>query len=137
MLYLGTCHCEAIGFAYETAIPPQAWPLRACGCRFCRCHGAATTSDPHGALQLACRDVDQLLRYRFGLRTADFCMCRTCGVYLAAITLDGRFGIINTNALVDRALPLSAPLPMSYDGETASARTARREQRWTPIRAST
>jgi hypothetical protein len=137
MLYLGTCHCEAIGFTYETAIPPQAWPLRACACRFCRCHGAATTSDPHGALQLACRDVDQLLRYRFGLRTANFCVCRTCGVYLAAITIDGRFGIINTNALADRSLPLAAPLPMSYDGETASARTARREQRWTPVRATT
>ena len=137
MVYLGTCHCEAIGFTYETAIPPQAWPLRACACRFCRCHGAATTSDPHGALQLACRDVDQLLRYRFGLRTADFCVCRTCGVYLAAITIDGRFGIINTNALVDRSLPLAAPLAMSYDGETASARTARRHQRWTPVRATT
>jgi hypothetical protein len=136
MLYLGTCHCEAIGFTYETAIPPRAWPARACACRFCRCHGAATTSDPQGALQLACRDVGQLLRYRFGLRTADFCVCRSCGVYLAAITIDGRFGIINTNALVDRALPLAAPSPRSYDGETASARIGRREQRWTPVRAS-
>jgi len=133
MLHLGTCHCEAIGFTYETAIPPQAWPLRACACRFCRCHGAATTSDPQGVLQLACRDVDQLLRYRFELRTADFCVCRTCGVYLAAITIDGRFGIINTNALVDRNLPLGAPLAMTYDGETASTRTLRREQRWTPV----
>jgi hypothetical protein len=134
MLYLGTCHCEAIGFTYETAIPFQAWPVRACGCQFCRCHGAATTSDPHGALQLTCRDLDPLIRYRFGLRTAEFCVCRSCGVYVAAITVDGRFGIINTNALVDRGLSLSAALPMSYDGETAPERTARREQRWTPVR---
>jgi len=54
MLYLGTCHCEAIGFTYETAMAPQAWPLRACACRFCRCHAAATTSDPQGTLQLVC-----------------------------------------------------------------------------------
>lgn len=137
MLYLGTCHCEAIGFAYETSVPPQAWSLRACACRFCRCHGAATTSDPQGVLQLACRDVGQLMHYRFGLGTADFCVCRTCGVYLAAITIDGRFGIINTHTLVDRTLPLSSPQPMSYDGETASARTERRQQHWTPMRATT
>ena len=134
MLYLGACHCEAIGFGYETAMAPHAWPLRACACRFCRCHAAATTSDPQGALELACRDAGQLLRYRFGLRTADFCVCRTCGVYLAAITIDGRFGIINSHALVDRTLALPAPQAMSYDGETASGRTARREQRWTPVR---
>jgi len=136
MLYLGACHCEAIGFTYETAVAPTAWTVRACGCRFCRCHGAATTSDPDGALQLACRDAGQLIRYRFELRTADFCLCRTCGVYLAAITADGRFGIINTHALVDRRLPLPAAQERSYGGETAEARLARRAQRWTPVRAS-
>ena len=134
MIYLGTCHCEAIGFAYETAVASEAWPLRACGCRFCRSHGAVTTSDPCGALELTRRDTDQLMRYRFGLRTADFWTCRTCGVYLGAVTSDGRFGIINTNALVDRPVQLSSPQPMSYDGETAAVRTARREQRWTPMR---
>jgi len=134
MIYLGACHCEAIGFAYHTELAPQAWPIRACACRFCRSHGAATTSDPHGSLELTCRDPDQLMRYRFGLRTADFCLCRICGVYLAAITADGTFGIINTPALVDRTLPLSPPQPMSYDGESAAARIARREQRWTPVR---
>jgi hypothetical protein len=137
MLYLGICHCEAIGFTYETAVAPTAWPLRACACRFCRSHGAVTTSDPHGALELTGRDRDRLMRYRFELRTADFCVCSTCGVYIAAVTRDGRFGIINTNALVDRPVPLSPPQPMSYDGETTAARTARREQRWTPMRPPT
>ena len=115
-------------------ISRPAWPLRACACRFCRCHGAATTSDPHGALELTCRDAGQLIRYRFGLGTADFCVCRTCGVYVAATTADGRFGIVNTRALVDPALALPAPTAMSYDGETAPARIARRTQRWTPVR---
>jgi len=136
MIHRGTCHCRAIGFAYETSLAPPDWPMRACACRFCRSHGAATTSDPHGALELACRDPDQLVRYRFGLGTADFLICRTCGVYLAAITADGRFGLINTNALADRPAELPPPQAMAYDGETASGRTARREQRWTPVRAA-
>lgn len=135
MIYIGACHCEAIGFAYETAIPPVAWSMRACACRFCRTHGAATTSDPGGALELVCRDVAQLAHYRFGLGTADFWVCRACGVYLGAATSDGGFGLVNTNALIDRSVALPTPQATSYDGETASARTARREQRWTPIRA--
>jgi len=134
MIYLGACHCAAIGFAYNTAVPPGSWPLRACACRFCRGHGAVTTSDPLGALELICRDAERLLRYRFGLRTADFWICRSCGVYLGAATIDQGFGLINTNALVDRPAQHSPPQPMSYDGETAPARTARREQRWTPMR---
>ena len=133
MIYLGACHCQAIGFAYETQVLPEAWPVRACGCRFCRAHGAATTSDPAGALALACRDPAQLVRYQFGLGVTEFWLCRACGVYLGAATRDGRFGIINTHALVDRPA-LAAPQAVSYDGETATGRTARREQRWTPMR---
>ena len=133
MIHAGTCHCEAIGFLYETAVVPAGWPMRACGCRFCRAHGAATTSDPGGALELSCRDASQLMRYRFGLGTADFWLCRTCGVYLGAATSDGQFGIINTRALIDRPAALPAPQLMSYDGETAAERVARRHLRWTPI----
>jgi len=136
MIYLGACHCGAIGFAYETTVAPEAWLLRACMCRFCRTHGAVTTSDTQGALELVCRDPELLARYQFGFRTADFWLCLRCGVYLGAATLDGRAGIINTNALTDRGLPLSQPYPMSYEGETAASRTERRQQRWTPIRAS-
>lgn len=134
MIYRGACHCEAIGYLYETEIAPVDWTMRACACRFCRMHGAATTSDPAGALELSSRDPAQLARYRFGLGVTDFWLCRTCGVYLGAATLDGRFGIINTHALTERSLPLPPPRALSYDGETASARTTRREQRWTPVR---
>jgi 8-oxo-dGTP diphosphatase len=135
MTHLGTCHCGAIGFAYDTAVTPSAWPIRACACQFCRSHGAATTSDPAGAMQIVCRDPTQLAGYRFGLRTADFWLCRTCGVYLGATTIDGRFGIINTHAMADRTLALSPGHAVSYDGETAGSRIERREQRWTPVRA--
>ena len=136
MIYLGACHCEAIGFAYETALAPEVWPMRACACRFCRTHGAATTSDPRGTLELSCAEPAQLVRYQFGLRTADFWLCRGCGVYLAAVTSDGGFGIINTNALLERPTQLLPPTSQSYAGETAAGRTQRRHERWTPILAA-
>jgi hypothetical protein len=134
MLYLGACHCGAIGYSYDTAMVPEAWTMRACACRFCRSHGAATTSDPAGALALDCRDPAALVRYRFGLRTADFWVCRSCGVYLAAVTGDGRFGIVNTNALRERPAGLPPPSAVSYDGEDAAGRIERRHLRWTPVR---
>ena len=76
-----------------------------------------------------------LQRYRFGLRTADFLLCRRCGVYLGAQieTAHGTFGIINTLAL----MPLPAELPVAvvadYGAERTPDRIARREQRWTPL----
>jgi len=135
MIYLGACHCEAIGFAYETAVAPDAWTMRACACRFCRTHSAATTADPLGHLELRCRDPERLVRYQFGLHTASFWLCSVCGVYLSAVTTDGRFGIINTHALIDRPARLPAVDSVSYDGETAAVRTERRHRRWTPIRS--
>src|SRR5439155_217050 len=56
--------------------------LRADTCSFCRRHGARTTSDPSGHVAITVHHPDQLLRYRFGLRTADFLVCTRCGIYV-------------------------------------------------------
>jgi len=73
-------------------------------------------------------------RYRFGLRTADFIVCRTCGVYIAAVltTARGRFATVNVNAL-DQRLDVPEATPVSYDGESAEHRQHRRERSWTPV----
>lgn len=67
--------------------------------------------------------------------TADFLLCRTCGVYIGAVieTGKGRFGIINTHALQPQPDDLPDPAPISYDTELADGRVARREQRWSPV----
>jgi hypothetical protein len=131
--YEGRCHCGAIGFAYHTQQPPAAWNIRSCQCSFCRAHGALSTSDPAGTLTF--RESPSLHRYRFAQRTADFLLCSTCGVYIGAAieTPRGRFGIVSVNALTPQPAGLVTPAPMNYDGETTQARTARREQRWTPL----
>ena len=59
--------------------------MRACQCTFCRLHGAISTSDPKGAVRFSIRNEDAVSRYVFGLRTAEFLVCRACGVYLAAM----------------------------------------------------
>jgi len=132
MEHRGHCHCGAIGFVFTTAILPAEWAVRRCQCAFCTAHAALSVSDPSGTLRLTHRDPERLVRYQFALRTADFLLCSACGVYIAAVSRDGTRGIINTRTLAGSpALP--DPQPMTYDGETESARLARRNERWTPI----
>jgi len=94
-----------------------------------------TTSDPAGRLTFNVSDTEALQRYRFGLKTADFLLCRRCGVYIGAQiqTAHGAFGIINTRALTPdpRGLPRAAAA--DYGSEEASERIERRENRWTPL----
>ena len=135
--YTGSCHCGAIGFRYATERRPAEWSVRACQCRFCRMHDALSTSDPNGELAFGCHDPGALQRYRFALRTADFLLCRHCGVYIgAAIEIDGKhFGIINTHALDTAPDDMAEIGAISYDSEDVAGRVARREERWTPVSA--
>jgi hypothetical protein len=132
--FSGSCHCGAVGFDYRTSASPEDWSIRACQCGFCRAHDALSTSDPNGSLEFTVKNPDLLSRYRFGLRTADFLLCRECGVYIGALieTEQGRFGIINIHALLEVPAELATTEPTSYDAEDPPGRISRRETRWTP-----
>lgn len=131
----GRCHCEAIGFVFRTAIAPEQWPIRSCGCTFCVTRGVLSTSDPAGALRFVEYLPGTLHAYRFGHKTADFMICSNCGTYIGARMQSGDrgFGIINTRVLHSLTARLAEPQPMDYDGEGSAERLARRESRWTPL----
>jgi hypothetical protein len=76
-----------------------------------------------------------LNRYRFGLKTADFLLCRYCGVYLGAEMQSerGTFGIINVRVLYSLLDRLQEPERMDHDNEGLAGRQTRRESRWTPV----
>jgi DNA-binding winged helix-turn-helix (wHTH) protein len=130
--YPGACHCGALHVRYHTAMPPSEWSVRACQCSFCSAHGALSASDPGGSLRFSADDETLLHRYRFGTHTAEFWLCRCCGVYVGA-TIDAGFGIVNVRALRPMPEGLPAPVAMSYEGEVPEARRARRINRWTPL----
>ena len=133
--YRGSCHCGAIGFTYRTAQRPDRWSVRACQCTFCRAHDALSTSDPQGRLDFVAAKPELLQRYRFGLGTADFLLCRNCGIYIGAAidTGGGRFGIINTHALIEPPAGIAVPVPIVYNNENTEGRISRRGERWTPV----
>lgn len=135
--YLARCHCGVLTASYRTAVDPSAWPVRACQCAFCRNHGALATSDPQGLLEFRCADLQRVQRYRFGGRTADFLICRECGVFVGVemATGKGRFGVLNVLTLRPPPSSLPAAKPMDYGAETAELRQLRRETRWSPLAA--
>jgi hypothetical protein len=133
-VFQGSCHCGAIGFSFRTRARPQSWRVRACQCRFCRSHGARTTADPDGRVAFRITDERRLQRYRFALGTAEFFVCRTCGVYIAALLASprGRVATLNNNA-IGEPLDVADSAPASYDGESSGERRERRERQWTPV----
>ena len=108
--------------------------MRACQCSFCSAHDALSTSDPDGELIFTAKVPDMLQRYRFGLGTADFLLCRNCGIYIGAAieSENGCFGIINTPSLKNPPDEIATAVPISYDNENTEGRRSRRGERWTP-----
>ena len=131
----GGCHCGNLWYAFETISPLEELGLRACMCSFCRAHGARNASDPRGTMQIDIRSPDRLVRYRFGLRTADFLLCSHCGAYIGALLPEGELGWFTVNANTFREPPpLDFALqPMVFDGEDTAARVDRRKLKWTPV----
>jgi hypothetical protein len=133
--YEGACHCGVLSYHYLSESSGSQWAVRACQCSFCRSHAVLTISDPAGLLSFRAAEESILQRYRFGARTADFLICRRCGVYVGASTAatSARFGLINIRTLQPFPLELRLPIMMNYEGESAAMRLARREARWTPL----
>ena len=130
MKHTGRCHCGAIRIRFETERPLAP---RACQCTFCRRHGARSVSDPDGAATFTL-SVDPI-RYRFAAKTADYLICRRCGIYVGAMARLGGTDLVtlNLNAF-DDPRPELAGAPVSYDGESEETKEARRQGRWTPLR---
>ena len=134
MHHKGGCHCGNLGLNLRLSQPPEEVALRACGCSFCRAHNTRTTSDPAGLVEVWAADWSLVEPYRFGSRTAEFLICRRCGVYIGAVcdTPAGSRAVINTNALEDRARFARAPAPVDHAAEAVEDRLARRARSWTP-----
>lgn len=126
----GGCHCGNVTFSL--AFPAERIPARACGCTFCRKHGASWTSNVDARLRITVRDAKQLERYNFGTRTADFLVCRTCGVPTVAISrIDDRdYAVVNVNAFEAIDPALFDRSSSDFDGEATVDRLARRKSRW-------
>ena len=133
--FSGGCHCGNLRYVFEASAPLEALGLRRDMCGFCTAHGARNTSDPNGAMRIQVRDGAKLSRYRFGLKTADFLVCRDCGVYIGALLEDGgkAWFTVNANTFAEKPAPDFPAVPQDFDHEDTHARIARRKAKWTPV----
>jgi hypothetical protein len=92
-------------------------------------------SDRDGQAEITVADWSLAEKYRFGSRTADYVLCRRCGVYIGAVceTHAGMRAVINTNCLDDRAAFTQRPAAPDYDGEATDIRLTRRATNWMPV----
>jgi len=130
----GGCHCGNLRLRLRLTRPPAENATRSCACSFCRAHATRTVSDPQGRVEIWSRDWSLVERYRFSTGTADFLLCKTCGVYIGAVceTARGTRAVTNVNSLVDRAAFAPASSFPDHDEELVEARIARRTANWTP-----
>ncbi|MEE2691604.1 MAG: aldehyde-activating protein [Pseudomonadota bacterium] len=135
MIYTGSCHCGRLKASFESQKTPQSLGVRTCQCEFCRRVGAVNISDPDGAVVIEGAERD-MRRYRFALKTADFLICRECGVYIAAVTgeKDNIRSTLNVAGLRIKDFLGVEEAPMQYGAEDAASRVARRAAKWTPTR---
>lgn len=135
-MFEGGCHCGALTVEFDTARAPGELPVRLCGCSFCARHRPRYTSDPSGHMTIRSAAEASVNRYRFGLRLADFLLCRTCGVFVAAYEPgDPGRAVVNLAVLARAAEFMAEPVRFTaYDDEDVATRTARRARAWTPAR---
>ena len=126
----GACHCGNL--TYRLQWPETRIPARACRCMFCRKHGASWTSHPQAQLQVWVHDANQVERYAFGTGTADFHVCRRCGVpVVATSTIEGGlYAVVNANTFEGVDASLLDHASSDFDGEAVGDRLARRKARW-------
>lgn len=97
-------------------------------------HGGVYTSDPEGMLDINIDHDQHVNRYRFGTETAEFYVCRRCGVVPIVISEIGAklYAVVNVNTLqnIDKSdLKRSVT---NFDGETTESRLDRRSRTWIP-----
>ncbi|RUW53520.1 MULTISPECIES: hypothetical protein [unclassified Mesorhizobium] len=137
-MHTGGCHCGNIRLRFSTELDPSQIEVRACQCSFCTKHGARAVADPDGRLIISVKDARRLRKYRFGLETADYLICRECGVYAAAIAgeNDEARAILIVNALDDHRAFTGESVLVDFDWENRAERQARRRLRWMPVEMS-
>jgi len=135
MTYDASCACGNITVHFTTAIAPESWHVRTCGCAFCSQRpGHIHWSDPNGSVKFEISKPEKVDRRRHGTRTAEFIICAECDGYMGAVmeSEEGHFAVLNIGHLTDD-LALPERNPIVWQDEELETRLARRHKTWTPV----
>ena len=129
----GSCYCGNIRFVFVTDKSDDELPRRECQCGFCVLHGRIATSDRDGELRIAIEAPENVSKFRFGHRTADFYVCRECGMIpVVTSEIDGATrGIVDVRMIECFAWSRSETSRHDFEGEEVDDRLDRRKGYWT------
>ncbi|MCK5000877.1 MAG: hypothetical protein KAS23_15145 [Anaerohalosphaera sp.] len=129
--YFGSCYCGNIKLHLHSNKNESQLVPRICSCPFCTRHGASYISDTQGELQVNYDDPENVSRFRFGHKTADFIVCAKCGVLVTVLSeIQGQLrAVININSMPDHQFKES-PIVTNFEGEKVEDRLARRAKNW-------
>jgi hypothetical protein len=132
MLIEGSCHCGNLTFTLSWEPDPLEIPARACSCSFCSKHGGIWTSKRNGVLRIRVNDPALMSRYTFATQSADFHICRRCGVVpVVTSEVDERlYAVVNVNAFNNVPATLLRHANVAFDVETTASRLSRRQANW-------
>lgn len=129
----GSCYCSNIRFVFITDKSDDELPRRECQCGFCVLHGRIATSDRDGELRIAIEAPENVSKFRFGHRTADFYVCRECGMIpVVTSEIDGATrGIVDVRMIEGFDWSRSETSRHDFEGEEVDDRLDRRKGYWT------
>lgn len=125
MAIQGQCHCGNL--EHHLLLPASDKAVVACICRcsFCRLHHPVWLGRPASHYHLRAEQPEMVSVYRLGNTTADYLICRHCGVVMGALTMmDGHWWAqVNLQTLV-------LPSDFSYDEEFWSPKSEEKQERY-------
>lgn len=128
----GQCHCGNIAYALTWPGGANEIPARACDCTFCTKHGGVWTSHPDAGLRVSIKKRADVSVYAFGTETAQFHVCRRCGVVpVVTCELDQKlYAVVNVNSFNAGSAIALQRSAATFEDEDVASRLARRKQNW-------
>ena len=125
------CHCGNVQVAIGLTREPRSYQPRACDCSFCQRHAAAYISDAEGSLTFQVKDPQLLGSYKQGSNTADFLICRNCGVLIGVAYREGdeTYAALNARILAG-SVSLGSEVTASPQKLGASEKVGRWKKLW-------
>jgi hypothetical protein len=128
----GGCHCGNIRLTLSGVPEDAKLAVRECGCTFCQKHGGLWMAPAGARLTVAIAQPADVARYAFGTRTADFLVCRTCGVVSVVTSriAERLYAVVSVRAFEGIAPERLERRAVDFEGEELAERLARRTRNW-------
>jgi hypothetical protein len=106
--------------------------IRACQCLFCKKRNGQYTSDSKRKVKIHLQEERFINKYRFATKTADFWICKSCGL-LPVVTArigDTMYAVVNLTTADNLDISQLAAKHVNSSSEDKASREERRKRTW-------